>query len=99
MSPDGRVVATWPLDFLPQAICRARGGEVIVGGDGRLARLDATGRVLHTGSARGASRSSLTDDELKALLRQSNIPLDKLEEYHTRIQSHRLIITGLAATD
>lgn len=99
VSPDGRVVATWPLDFLPQAICRAGGGEVIVGGDGRLARLDATGRVLHTGSAPGASRSSLTDDELKALLRQRNIPLDKLEEYRTRIQSHRLIITGLAATE
>ncbi len=53
LNAEGQELATWPLAFTPQAICAGRNGTVFVGGDGKLARLDAQGRVLQTSDAPG----------------------------------------------
>lgn len=45
LSPDGQTEAVWPLDFTPQAICTAPDGSVFAAGNGRMARLDAWGKV------------------------------------------------------
>ena len=44
-SPDGQRLHAWPLDYMPQAIAVRHGGGIFVGGEGRLARLDASGSV------------------------------------------------------
>jgi len=46
LRPDGSLVATWKVDFTPRALAAGKDGTVFVGGDGRLAKLDAGGKVL-----------------------------------------------------
>jgi len=45
ISPEGKLLKTWKLDFQPEAIC-VHGETIFVGGDGRLAKLDSEGNVL-----------------------------------------------------
>src|SRR6267378_2326336 len=45
-SPKGELLKTLPLEIKPGAICAAKDGSVFVAGDGRLLKLDATGKVL-----------------------------------------------------
>jgi sugar lactone lactonase YvrE len=55
VSPDDKLVATWQLDFAPQAIHIRADGRVYVGGMGeiRLMKLDAEGKVLSTAKIAG----------------------------------------------
>ncbi|MBN2021903.1 MAG: hypothetical protein JW809_03850 [Pirellulales bacterium] len=46
LSSDGKKVGEWKMEFEPQAICRASDGTVYVGGAGKVAKLDAEGKVL-----------------------------------------------------
>ena len=46
LSPDGKLLDTWKLDFTPQAINVGPDGTVLVGGQGVLAKLDKAGKVL-----------------------------------------------------
>ena len=46
LSPDGKLLDTWKLDFTPQAINLGPDGTVLVGGQGVLAKLDKTGKLL-----------------------------------------------------
>ena len=48
LSPEGKLLAAWPLEFVPQAISRAPDGTFVVGGSGRVARLDGGGKVLRS---------------------------------------------------
>jgi hypothetical protein len=48
LSPDGKLLKTWPLDFTAQAICVADDGTIFVAGGGRVAKLDQEGKVLLT---------------------------------------------------
>ena len=45
ISPDGKLLATWDVEVMPQAFDVAEDGTVFVGGEGRLARLGANGAV------------------------------------------------------
>ena len=45
ISPDGKPLAAWDVEMTPQALDVAEDGTVFVGGEGRLARLDADGTV------------------------------------------------------
>lgn len=99
LSTNGTPLATWPLEFQPQAICVLPSGGVVVGGEGRLAKLDANGKVLLTGLSPALSESPMTDEEIAALLKEWKRPASELEAYKTSLTSRRGQITGLAATD
>ncbi len=43
---DGEKIATWPLEFTPQAIGFGPDNHVYVGGEGKIAKLDRNGKVL-----------------------------------------------------
>ena len=45
-SPNGELLKTLPLDIKPSAICVAKDGSIFVAGDGRVLKLEATGKVL-----------------------------------------------------
>lgn len=49
ISPDDRLLAIWKPGFPPQAIAATQHGEVVVAGAGKVARLDASGKVLASG--------------------------------------------------
>jgi hypothetical protein len=46
VSPEGKLLNTWKLEFTPQAICVADDGTIFVAGNGQVAKLDQTGKVL-----------------------------------------------------
>lgn len=43
---DGTQLSKWTLDFAPQRIAAAPGGDIVVGGSGQLARFSAEGKPL-----------------------------------------------------
>jgi hypothetical protein len=45
LDADGKQVTKWSLDFAPQRIGASPAGEIIVGGDGRLARFTPDGKL------------------------------------------------------
>ncbi len=51
LDAEGKVIESWPLDFAAHAINVSPRGEVVVGGDGVLARYDAHGKQLARGEA------------------------------------------------
>lgn len=99
LSPAGEVLETWPLDFEPQAICVHPSGDIIVGGDGRLARLNPAGKVLHFAASPALAQPEMPDDELRALLKERRQPESELEQYKQSLQSRRKVITGLTASE
>jgi len=98
-SPEGKLLETWPLDFQPQAICVQPAGSVIVGGKGRLAKLEASGKTLLTGTSPALDQPPMSDDEIAALLKEMKQSASELERYKTSLARRRNDITGLAATD
>lgn len=46
LSPEGKAIAEWNVPFAPQAIQHGPDGRIYVGGEGRLAVLDAGGKQL-----------------------------------------------------
>lgn len=48
LSPDGKPAARWALPFAPQSACAHDADTLYVGGQGQVARLDRTGKVLKT---------------------------------------------------
>ena len=98
-SPEGKLLETWPLDFQPQAICVQPTGTVIVGGKGRLTKLDASGKTLLTGTSPALDQPPMSDDEIAALLKKEKQSASELERYKKSLANRRNDITGLAATD
>jgi hypothetical protein len=73
-------------------------GKVIVGGNGRLAKLDAEGKILATGTSPALSQPFMSDAEILALLKEWKRPASELEQYKQSLQNRRDDITSLAAT-
>jgi sugar lactone lactonase YvrE len=46
LSPEGKLLKTWPLEFKPEAICVADDGTIFVAGAGHIAKLDQEGKIL-----------------------------------------------------
>jgi hypothetical protein len=99
ISPEGARVTTWPLETNPQAICRAPDGSFIVGGSGKLLRLDAAGKILATGKTPNADAALPSDDDLKELSKRfgEGSPAERLERLKTILTTRRLDVSGVAA--
>ncbi|MEZ6045895.1 MAG: hypothetical protein R3C11_10030 [Planctomycetaceae bacterium] len=50
-SPERQLIKTIPIPFKATAITPADDGSLLIGGEGRLARLDRDGKILHQGSS------------------------------------------------
>jgi sugar lactone lactonase YvrE len=66
MSPEGKLQATWKLDFVPEAINHAADGVIYAGGSGKLAKLAADGKVLQEAKL-PSDRKPLPPEEEKKL--------------------------------
>lgn len=99
LTPEGTPVASWRLETNPQAICRAEDGTYIVGGGGRLFRLDATGKVVASGKTPNAEEALPPDEDLKELAKRfgDGSPEQRLERLKTTLGARRLDVSGVAA--
>ena len=98
VSPADKLLAKWAVGFSPQAVACSSNGLVVVGGAGRVALLDADGKVLagtnvSTGtSADVTSVAIMGDDVLVCHRGQGGYTVTRLD---VRLQNPKGIIRGL----
>jgi hypothetical protein len=99
-SPKGELLNTLPLEIKPGAICVAKDGSIYVGGDGRVLKLDATGKVLASAASPVASEPVFITAEMEEMIKQSGRPVDEeRERMKTSLERRRADVTGLAVTE
>jgi hypothetical protein len=103
-SPKGELLKTLPLEINPGAICAAKDGSIFVAGDGRLLKLDATGKRLASAASPVAkepvSIGKETEEMVGEMAKQSKRPLkEELARMKTSLEARRATVTGLAVTE
>ena len=103
-SPKGELVKTLPLEIKPNAVCVAPDGSIFVAGEGRLLKLDATGKVLASVDSPVAHETVIitkeTEDMVKETAQQTKRPFrEELASMKTNLENRRATVTGLAVTD
>lgn len=103
-SPKGQLLNTLPLEIKPSAICVAKDGSILVGGDGKLLKLDAAGKVLASVDSPVAKIPTKISAEIEKMLKESlSGSNENLEQQKARmlqsLERRRSDVTGVAVTD
>lgn len=103
-SPDGKLIKTWPLEIKPTAIAVAKDRSIFVAGEGKLLKLDATGKVLASATAPSATEPVVITKEMeemvKQMIKQTKQPYDtEIKRMKASLENRRTDVTGLAATE
>jgi len=103
-SPKGELLKTLPLEIKPGAICVAKDGSIFVAGDGRVLKLDATGKVLASAESPVAKEtvtiSKETEEMVKQMATQEKRPFaEVMTNMKRNLEERRAEVTGLAVTD
>lgn len=99
-APSGELLDTWPIDIRPAAICAAKDGTIYVGGEGRVLKLDATGKVLASVASPVADLPVDMSSEMLELMDPSlrSQPAE-VERMRANLERRRGDVTGLTVTD
>ena len=103
-SPKGELLKTLPLEITPEAISVAKDGTIFAAGDGRLVKLDASGKVLASADSPVAKEtvtiSKETEDMVREMTKQTKRPFEQeLANMKTNLEKRRANVTGLAVTE
>jgi hypothetical protein len=103
-SPDGKLTKTLPLEIKPSAVCVGKDGSIFVGGEGKLLKLDATGKVLASVPSPTANEPIVLTQEMENSLTQQaqamKRPISEVkQEMQSSLDRRRKEVNGLAATD
>jgi hypothetical protein len=99
-SPQGKLLQTWPLEIRPGAICATKDGAIFVAGDGKVLKLDASGKVLASASSPVANEPVVISPEMEEMIKESGRPLEaEKERMKASLEKRRADVTGLAATE
>src|SRR5690349_3565154 len=106
-SPEGKQVATWPLEETPQAICVAGKGEIFVAGGGRIIELDQKGKVVASAASPVANEpvvlGEAVEEMLKEMSRMNNgAKFDinaQRKQMKEQLEARRANVTGIAVTE
>jgi hypothetical protein len=103
-SPKGQLLKTMPLEIQPEAVCVASDGTIFAAGQGKLLKLDATGKVLASAESPVAKEKVVitkeTEDMVKEIAKQTKHSFnDQLAEMKTSLENRRADVTGLSVTD
>jgi hypothetical protein len=103
-SPQGELLKTLPLEIQPSAICVAKDGSIFVAGDGKVLKLDATGKVLASAASPVAEIPVVITEEIEKMLKESRADSGRTLEQEkelmkTSLEKRRADVTGLAVTD
>src|SRR6266699_135868 len=71
-SPKGELLKTLPLEIKAGAVCVAKDGSIFVAGDGRVQKLDATGKVLASADSPVAKETGTISKETEEMDIQSH---------------------------
>jgi hypothetical protein len=103
-SPQGELLKTLPLEIQPSAICVTKDGSIFVAGDGKVLKLDATGKVLASAASPVAEIPVVITEEIEKMLKESRADSGRTLEQEkelmkTSLEKRRADVTGLAVTD
>jgi hypothetical protein len=100
LSPMGNPITSWPMEQKVQAICVGRDGAIFAAGNGRILRLDQTGKVIASAVSPVADVPVVMgpdiDEILKAMHRDNDAERAKMK---THLTERRADFTGIAVTD
>jgi hypothetical protein len=98
-SPQGELLNTLPLEIQPGAICVGKDGLIFAGGDGKVLKLDVTGKVLASAASPVANEPVVITKEIEEMLRQSGRPInEEMARMQASLEKRRADVTGLAVT-
>jgi hypothetical protein len=103
-SPEGKLLETWPLEIKPTAIAVAQDRSIFAAGDGRLVKLDATGKVLASAASPVADEPVVINQEIEAMVRESikhstgKTFESEVQRMKTSLEKRRKEVNGLAVT-
>ena len=103
-SPKGELLKTLPLDIKPEAICVAGDGTIFAAGQGKLLKLDQSGKVLASADSPVASEAvkmnKETEDMVREMAKTTRRDFKKqLAEMQKSLEQRRSNVTGLSVTD
>jgi hypothetical protein len=102
-SPKGELLQTWPLEIKPSAVCVTVGGAIFAAGDGKLLKLDASGKVIASVASPVASEPVVigkdVEDMVKEMIKQSKQSYaTELANMKANLEKRRSEVTGLTTT-
>ena len=103
-SPKGELLQTLPLEIKPSAICVAQDGSIFVAGEGKVFKLDATGKVLASAASPVADIPVVISEEIEKMLKESRRDTGRTLEQEKELmknslEKRRADVTGIAVTD
>jgi hypothetical protein len=103
-SPKGELLKTLPLEIKPTAICVAKDGSIFVAGDGRLLKLDPTGKVLASAQSPVANEAVIiskdTEDMAREMVKQTKRSFkEEIQQMKASLEKRRADVTGLTVTE
>jgi len=103
-SPKGELLKTMALEIKPDAVCVAADGTIFAAGEGRLLKLDATGKVLASAESPVSKEKVVitkeTEDMVKEMAKQTKRDFkDQLADMKISLEKRRADVTGLSVTD
>lgn len=99
-SSKGELLKTLPLDIKPGAVCVTKDGSIFAAGDGKIVKLDASGKVLASATSPVAEVPVVITKEIEEMLKQSGRPIaEEMANMKRSLEQRRSDVTGLAATD
>jgi hypothetical protein len=103
-SPKGELLKTLPLEIAPEAVCVAGDGLIFAAGEGRLLKLDDSGKVLASVESpvlkQPVTITKETEDMVQDMCKQTKRPFkEELAKMKTSLETRRSSVTGLAVTD
>jgi hypothetical protein len=103
-STKGELLQTFPLEIKPASVCVAKDGTIFVAGDGKLLKMDSSGKVLASANSPVASEKVTigkdTEDMVREMVKQTHLPYEQqLAQMKTNLEKRRSDVTGLTVTD
>ncbi len=100
LSPDGKLVASWPVEGKLQAICVDRTGAIFAAGSGRILRLDQQGKVVASAVSPVANEPVVIGKDIEQMLKEMNRQNDsERKKMKEQLERRRADFTGIAVTD
>jgi hypothetical protein len=103
-SPKGELLRTMPLDIKPDAVCVGGDGTIFTAGEGRLLKLNPSGKVLASAESPVAKETVVITKEIEemveAMAKQTKRSVkDQLADMKTSLEKRRGDVTGLSVTE
>jgi hypothetical protein len=102
-SPKGELLKTLPTEIKPCAISVAKDKSIYVAGDGKILKLDASGKVLASAASPVANDPVVISTEMETMVKemaeQNKQPYEEqLKQMKANLERRRADVTGLAVT-